>query len=404
VDDEDFGQLEPDYAIAIAIDCRCADIFECLLTAGADVSIKFVRKCKLMGEHYQYALSVLEYIIVLDEMGMLRCLFCHVRDFEQVRSCANAALGLAISLDRSSMVEMFCNDKTNTIDINAPCDYNSSIVQTEIGQSPLEIAVLCKHTDILRILLEAGAEIKAHMCVREDMIPIVLFAAESDDITLCRMLLMAGASLYETHPHSHKTALIAAVQNRNLDMVKMITELGCMKEYAVYSDTFFNAHDATTAHTALTMAVQNSDTEIVEELLCLAAVDVNVMKGTTYKSSARNAGTHAAHTLGTTAISIAIANSNLNIVRLLLQTGEVYLNDQQFNGEVHPLVLAMQIGNYAVIQALLKSGASLASLEYIPSHEQSEQFRKIIDADKFSKKLWRVVLDPVVTKQAGSPV
>ncbi|MVW72282.1 ankyrin repeat domain-containing protein [Bordetella sp. 15P40C-2] len=155
--------------------------------------------------------------------------------------------------------------------------------------SPLAIAYLLQHREVVALLCEAGAEVNHP----DDQIggTLLCLAAARDDVVMLNVLRAAGADL-ELMGVNGKTPLLAAVSGGNVRAVKVLLEMGA-KIDGPYPEG-----------RALFTAIERADAHMVELVLDLGT-PVNV----------RNPET------GLTPLLTAIRAQKTDVVHLLLQRG-----------------------------------------------------------------------------------
>ena len=137
-------------------------------------------------------------------------------------------------------------------------DVNS--IYDQKGQTLLYLAVKIGNTEIVRMLIEAKANVNARNDVKKIPIQIPIHTAEFKDDKGKKVSANISAGLLDD---SRPTPLYLAVKNRNVIMVQMLTAAG--------ADVNINLERMT----PLYVAVENGDTEIVR-MLIEAGADVNL--------------------------------------------------------------------------------------------------------------------------------
>ncbi|CAK8990518.1 unnamed protein product [Durusdinium trenchii] len=152
--------------------------------------------------------------------------------------------------------------------------------------TPIHIAANRGHLEVVRLLLEAGADKDA---VRTDGATALFIAAKNGHLEVVRLMLEAGADKDAVQTEG-PTALFIAAQKGHFQAVQLLLEAGADKD-AVHGKRA----------TALYIAAQEGYLEVVR-LLLEAGVDKNA----------------AITDNGSTPLLIAIQNGHSEIVRLLL--------------------------------------------------------------------------------------
>ena len=95
------------------------------------------------------------------------------------------------------------------------------------GNTPLVTALAQRRHDIMRILIEKGANVNC--CLPHHQNPegctLLMFAAQRDDATAARMLIDVGAKVNSVFKGG-STALMVAITKSNLELVKMLLAAG----------------------------------------------------------------------------------------------------------------------------------------------------------------------------------
>ena len=156
------------------------------------------------------------------------------------------------------------------------------------GATALMVAAFNGHSEVVRLLLEAGADKNA---AREDGVTALMAAPVAGHLEVVRLLLEAQADKNAAREDG-STALFVAAQSGHLEMVQLLLEAEADK-------------NATRANgpTALIVAAEDGHLEMVRMLL-EAGADKN-----------------AAQADGATALFVAAFNGHMEVVQLLLDAG-----------------------------------------------------------------------------------
>jgi ankyrin repeat protein len=103
-------------------------------------------------------------------------------------------------------------------------DGNPTLIESwdEVGRTPLRTAAFCGHTDIVRLLLDRGANIEA---ATTGGWPPLLTAAQNGHTDTVRLLLYKGAKIETANSHGG-TPLLYAAQQKHLEIVKLLAIQG----------------------------------------------------------------------------------------------------------------------------------------------------------------------------------
>ena len=200
--------------------------------------------------------------------------------------------------------------------INAGINVN---VKLNIYDTPLTLAARNVHNEIVKMLLEANAEINVHD--DWDRYTPLIRAAESNNKALVQMLIGAGADVNAQNIF-HKTALYYAVKSGNKDTVEVLLNAGADCNIKIYE-----------GDTVLFIAVLHQYKEIVKQLLNAGADPNNIRDNNSWTALAdavytgdfelvqmlMNAGANvnAKFGSGNTALSIAIQRKQFHLLDLL---------------------------------------------------------------------------------------
>ena len=193
-------------------------------------------------------------------------------------------------------------DETMEEELLTSCKQNNVADLERLLQKPLDpngeglvLAVKEGHLEVVRLLLEAGADKDA---ANTDGSTALFFAAQNGHLEVVRLLLEAGADK-DAADTDGWTALHIAAQEGHLEVVRLLLEAGI--------DT--DAAEDTDGWTALLLASWKGHLEVAR-LLLEAGADKD-----------------AADTYGQTALRVAIYQRHLEVLRLLCEAG-AYKSDK----------------------------------------------------------------------------
>ncbi|KAJ5935976.1 hypothetical protein N7454_005274 [Penicillium verhagenii] len=193
------------------------------------------------------------------------------------------------------------------------------------GQTPLSWAAKNGHKEVVRLLLEKGAELESNDDSRRTPL---LWAARNGHKEVVRLLLEKGAEL-ESNDDSRRTPLLWAARNGHKAVVRLLLEKGAE----------LDSKDCQ-GRIPLSWAASNGHEAVVRVLL---------EKGAELECK-NNVG-------GQTPLSWAASRGHKAVVRLLLEKGaELESNDASRRT---PLSWAAKNGHKAVVRLLLEKGAEL---------------------------------------------
>ena len=283
----------------------------------------------------------------------------------------------------------------------------------------LATAIYYNHIDIVKLLIDQGL-----------LINLIPLAAKYKNIEIVKLLINKGMDVNEPYQRTKSTittALIeAAMVNGNIDVVKVLIDTGAD----------INAVESYLNKTALLMAIEYSDNETIELLIKYKAdinhidnegnapIDIATRLNKTdivnllIKNGAPNDLTRAIKygvtdqveyllsksknidaldSNGDTALTLAIKENNVNLVKMIINKGAniniiSFINN--YSDEYSPLMIASKNGNKEIVNLLIKNGANVNLLNsssmsalmtttydrHLITPEQIEVMKILIDA------------------------
>ena len=283
----------------------------------------------------------------------------------------------------------------------------------------LATAIYYNHIDIVKLLIDQGL-----------LINLIPLAAKYKNIEIVKLLINKGMDVnkpYQRTKSTITTALIeAAMVNGNIDVVNVLIDTGAD----------INAVESYLNKTALLMAIEYSDNETIELLIKYKAdinhidnegnapIDIATRLNKTdivnllIKNGAPNDLTRAIKygvtdqveyllsksknidaldSNGDTALTLAIKENNVNLVKMIINKGAniniiSFINN--YSDEYSPLMIASKNGNKEIVNLLIKNGANVNLLNsssmsalmtttydrHLITPEQIEVMKILIDA------------------------
>lgn len=197
------------------------------------------------------------------------------------------------------------------------------------GLYPLHHATQHCHTEIMRILIDKGADVNVKSTVEEYTFPLSI-AIRNNSLEAIKLLVDSGANVNERINSRKVTPLYHAVSVKNAELVKLLL--------ANSADV-----DATniSGESALLLAVKQ-DLEDVVQMLVDAGANLN-QNGPCYS-----------------ALHCAVVNSRVNLVKILLKAG-ADVNVVSKLG-VTPLKLAVTVSNLEIVKLLVDAKADVNTI------------------------------------------
>ncbi len=220
-----------------------------------------------------------------------------------------------------------------------------------------------KDADGVRRAIEAGENVNEVFPGRTGISPLIL-AVDKETAEIVRLLVDAGADVNYTLPeqqfHSRSSsgisALLMAVNKENVEIVRLLIGAGADVNHVLPEQQF--PRKSETGASALLLAVGSGNEEIVR-LLINAGADLNhALPAQDFQSD---------KVPGTSALLLAVSKGQEGIVRLLIQGGadvNSAFSDEGFparksTGGVSALILAAYGGHEKIVRMLIEGGADV---------------------------------------------
>lgn len=213
--------------------------------------------------------------------------------------------------------------------------------------TPLILAIECSNLSIVKLLLKKGANPNCEMISGEEKFSALIATINNwPNLDIIRELIDAGADVnhVEEHEHIEAPVLIFAIKTSNIAIVKLLIEKGANPNCG---RKFSNGN----YHSALSDAVVQWPNEAIADLLIRAGANVN--------SSDRNGKVMCPILIN------AIIRSNVSMVKLLLNKGANPNCKREFDNGNWCMALsdaAAQWPNYDIANALIEAGADVNAL------------------------------------------
>lgn len=106
----------------------------------------------------------------------------------------------------------------------ADCNQGTINTTTFYPESPLLVAVSCRRSDIVELLITAGADVNKWVMI---ISPLIECAAQSDcDTGIMRLLLNSGATVNDSHPEFMESPLMVASRKKNGAGISVLLDHG----------------------------------------------------------------------------------------------------------------------------------------------------------------------------------
>ena len=228
----------------------------------------------------------------------------------------------------------------------------------------LQSSIRYKDADGVRRAIEAGENVNEVLPGRTGVSPL-LFAVDKESAEIVRLLVDAGADVNYTLPeqqfHSRSnsgiSALLMAVNKENVEIVRLLITAGADVNHVLPEQEF--PRKSETGASALLLAVGSGNEEIVR-LLIAAGADLNhALPKQDFQSN---------KAAGTSALLLAVSKGHVAIVRNLIEAGadvNCTFSDERFparkpTGGVSALILAAYGGHEEIVRLMIEAGADVS--------------------------------------------
>ncbi|KAL3419921.1 ankyrin repeat protein [Phlyctema vagabunda] len=219
---------------------------------------------------------------------------------------------------------------------------NNGILKEDSGRpAAIRVAAGVGNLEMLQILIGAEAEIDVYShyfsehCRPYRTVTALQAAAGCSHLDIVRYLLQAGADLnMPAHPDHGRTALQGAVESRSLEMIRFLLDEGA--DVNAPAAKFMGV-------TALQAAVRRNDRQMIH-LLLDAGAHANDLPSDTY---------------GLSSLQIAAAHGLDDVVEILLNRGADVNGPCARKGGQTALMAAASVGHVGTVRLLLKAKADV---------------------------------------------
>jgi ankyrin repeat protein len=347
-------------ALHVAAQKDNVDIITLLLDKGASVNVRGADG-RTPVHHAAYCgnLSVTKLLVQreaslekTDNMGRTPLMLAALADkLEVVRYLAKTGAGINVCSDTGSDLHLAINE----IPLYAMCLLREQVDDingrnAELGMSPLHFAILRQNLEIVKYLIERGADI--NLCTREgrNRSPLHL-AVLSGNLEILDCLIEAGANL-NAQDRNGRTVVHNAVASNNTALALHLVEKGADVNIPDFE-----------RQTPLHLSVLHNNVICAKHFVKFGAIiNCQIRKNIT-------------------ALSVAIMLGRIHIVNILVENGaDINLRDDFGNTALH---FAIRKGDPVIIHYLIDRGADIN----IPNNERDSPMHWITSLQ------WKILAD-----------
>ena len=221
-----------------------------------------------------------------------------------------------------SIIEGISEDVASAIAHGVDID---EVIEVDREQlTPLLAAVMLQHDEVVRHLIEAGADVNLRAVASSKVAPVgfstLMASSQRGDFKISRMLIEAGANenfKTETddirHPNGF-TALMYAVLAGDGETVHLLIDEGADINATIPTQFIGGKYENVTGATALILVLFQENREHIARILIEAGADVNAKLADSSNSLSNSLG-------GISALMIAVLKKNQSLVELMLEHG-----------------------------------------------------------------------------------
>ncbi len=286
-----------------------------LLDYGADPNVEFSGVSPLIGAIEQNYIKVMK--LLLDNKAKVNAK-THLSDPRlDGKGMKNLSpLAAAIVSNNLEATKLLLQ---NGADINIIGTIYNEKSGTQTSMSALSLAIPYKNKDIIRLLLNYGANVNDTVMNGQNKLSVLSFAVGTQDLEIIKMLVINGAM-------PTQEAVLTAIAVGNKDIVNFFKALD-QKKVIKNTEALFNA------------IIYPSDVLLAEKLIKDIAILSSEFKGNT-------------------PLMLAVASKNKEMVKLLLDNGaNINIKDKIYG--YTPLIIAVRVGSIEIAKLLLDHCADI---------------------------------------------